>query len=312
MPIANRQTKLAKRIEDEQAVFRLYSLGVSTNRDEWVYDFDVPNLRDKALFFSDTYNEFVNMGKGSHDPIIKWSETLRDHFRQQRRIIYTEANRIQSVYRPFTMKHYFADTVMSDRLTRNHYEMFGQDLRRDNKVICFLGSGARRPFAGNRHYQTSFPGDVYRRYAVPPPLPLHARRRARQQHHRLGHPAHQRPLPRGVGARTSTASTRTASTPGRYSPTPTPCCTTRYTATTTPPTCSASSHACPCTTIRHLGADGRELLDLHIGFESIEPYPLSAWRSHPRQDEEGRSRGIPLQCPPGPAIPSQGGSRRAL
>ena len=36
---------------------------------------------------------------------------------------------------------------MNDRLTRNHYEMFGPDLKRDNNIICFLGVGARRPFA---------------------------------------------------------------------------------------------------------------------------------------------------------------------
>ena len=32
------------------------------------------------------------------------------------------------------------------QVTKNHYEMFGIDLNRDNHVICFLGSGARRPF----------------------------------------------------------------------------------------------------------------------------------------------------------------------
>ena len=39
MPVADRQTKLAKSVADEDAVFRLYSMGVVTNRDEWVYDF---------------------------------------------------------------------------------------------------------------------------------------------------------------------------------------------------------------------------------------------------------------------------------
>ena len=33
------------------------------------------------------------------------------------------------------MKHYFADTVMNDRLTGNHYEMFGGNLRQPNQVI---------------------------------------------------------------------------------------------------------------------------------------------------------------------------------
>ena len=145
--LANRETKLAKRVEDEQAVFGLYSLGVSTNRDDWVYDFDVRSLRDKALFFSDTYNEFLDNRNESYDPIIKWSRDLRNEFRRGRRIVYNEANLVQSLYRPFVTKGHFADFTMNDVLTKNHYEMFGPDLRQENKVICFLGSGARRPFA---------------------------------------------------------------------------------------------------------------------------------------------------------------------
>ena len=35
LPLANRETKLAKRVENERAVFGLYSLGVITARDEW-------------------------------------------------------------------------------------------------------------------------------------------------------------------------------------------------------------------------------------------------------------------------------------
>ncbi len=145
--LANRETKLAKRAEDEQAIFGLYSLGVSTNRDDWVYDFDARNLRAKALFFADTYNELLDTNDESYDPIIKWSRDLRNEFRRGRRIVYNEANLVQTLYRPFVEKGHFVDFTMNDVLTKNHYEMFGSDLRQDNKVICFLGSGGRRKFA---------------------------------------------------------------------------------------------------------------------------------------------------------------------
>ena len=46
--LADRQTKLAKTSSDEQAVFALYSMGVVTNRDEWVYDFDADSLGRKV------------------------------------------------------------------------------------------------------------------------------------------------------------------------------------------------------------------------------------------------------------------------
>ena len=57
MPLADRQTKLAKTPDDEQAVFGLYSVGVSTNRDEWVYDFSFEQLRAKIGLFINTYEE---------------------------------------------------------------------------------------------------------------------------------------------------------------------------------------------------------------------------------------------------------------
>ena len=147
LALLNQQTKFAKAVSEQQAVFGLYSLGVSTNRDEWVLDFDMRTLRDKSLFFADTYNEFLDAGNESFDPVIKWSRDLRNEFRRGRRIIYNDGNRIPSTYRPFTVKQYYADFVMNDVLTKNHYEMFGHDLQRNNSVLCFLAPGGRREFA---------------------------------------------------------------------------------------------------------------------------------------------------------------------
>ena len=57
LPLANRETKFA--CLRWQAGFKSpFSGSKSTNRDDWVYDFEVGNLRNKALFFADEdYNE---------------------------------------------------------------------------------------------------------------------------------------------------------------------------------------------------------------------------------------------------------------
>ena len=57
IPLADRQTKLAKSVEEERAVFGLYSLGVITARDEWVYDFDALCLGSKVRSFINEYEE---------------------------------------------------------------------------------------------------------------------------------------------------------------------------------------------------------------------------------------------------------------
>ena len=161
MPIADRQTKFAKSEGDGRAVFDLFSNGAKTNRDEWVYDFDVANLRGKALFFADVYNKLLDDGDESYDTAIKWSRDLRNEFQRGRRIVYSEANRIQSLYRPFVVKHHFADFTMNDVLTRNHYEIFGPDLRQPNKVVCFCVNGkAFYALAANRLSDFHFTGDT--------------------------------------------------------------------------------------------------------------------------------------------------------
>ena len=161
MPLADRQSKLAKAASSNQVVFDLFSNGAKTNRDEWVYDFDVPTLRDKALFFADTYNAAIDSGDESYDPVIKWSRDLRNEFQRGRRVVYSEANRIQSLYRPFILKHHFADFTMNDVLTKNHYELFGDDLRKPNQVINLCVNGkAFYALAANKLSDFHFTGDT--------------------------------------------------------------------------------------------------------------------------------------------------------
>ena len=138
--LANRETKYAKTATDQNAIFGLYAMGVATNRDAWVYDFSVSNLREKALFFADTYNDLLDKDAGPSNPEIKWSRDLRNEFRRGRRIVYNEANRIQTLFRPFVVKHHFADFTMNDVLTRNHYKISGSDLNQPNRIIAFCSN----------------------------------------------------------------------------------------------------------------------------------------------------------------------------
>ena len=129
LPLANRETKLAKRTEDEEAVFGLYSLGIATNRDEWVYDFDIDALAAKALYFSKVYREererfeqetpdrsalgnWVNRS-------IKWTAELETHLVKGDPIHFSEINVTRAMYRPFVVKHcYYAPIV-----THRRYQM---------------------------------------------------------------------------------------------------------------------------------------------------------------------------------------------
>ena len=146
LPLANRETKLAKRVEDEQAVFSLSANGVNTARDEWVFDFDGKDLIEKVTFFSKEYNDLLDKNDKSFPTAIKWSEATRYHFLRGTRIAIDDKKRVRLLYRPFLNKHYYSEVVMSDRLTGNHFQMFGSTLERPNTVICISGSASSKPF----------------------------------------------------------------------------------------------------------------------------------------------------------------------
>ena len=141
IPLADRRSKRDQRADDEQGMFKLTALGVNTARDEWVYDFDPHALRNKALFFADAYNDLLDKKGEPINTVIKWSEATRNHFIRGRRIVYNEEWLTRLIYRPFVIRHFFADVVMNDRLTSNHHEMFGTNLRQSNKVVNFCVNG---------------------------------------------------------------------------------------------------------------------------------------------------------------------------
>ena len=150
LPIASRETKVARSQAEESAVFGLSAPGVKSNRDEWVYDIDPRQLTSKISFFAGTYNALVASGHRQPDLTIKWSPTLANHLRASRSIDLSESTPVVSAYRPFVVKHYFPAPEMSDRLTASHFGIFGENLTSENRIICFQGvasSGAFRALA---------------------------------------------------------------------------------------------------------------------------------------------------------------------
>ena len=149
IPLANRKTKLAKTVEDERAVFGLHSVGISTNRDEWVYDFDRSTLAGKVKFFCETYE---NEGKryieekpnpssltGWVNKSIKWTSELETHLVRGNPLFFDLKNIGSILHRPFVHKYgYYAPLI-----THRRYQMpqvFPHGLKWDNKVICFPGN----------------------------------------------------------------------------------------------------------------------------------------------------------------------------
>lgn len=117
IPLANKQTKLSKKKQDENAVFKLFTLGVVTARDEWVYDDDENRLSEKVEHLITIYNKDVTKHKNktkdeirnSVDYSIKWTRAVKNDLSSGKRYKFDKSNIIDSIYRPFVKKKlYFA------------------------------------------------------------------------------------------------------------------------------------------------------------------------------------------------------------
>jgi len=120
----------------KKTLFRKAFMGVSTNRDEWVYDFNRQMLHNKVEFFIKVYSELLKNSDRRYPETIKWSRDLKTKFEKEILSNYNDANIIQAAYRPFTKQFFYADKVYIDRLTANHVELLGKEYLLPNKVIA--------------------------------------------------------------------------------------------------------------------------------------------------------------------------------
>ncbi|HEX4959819.1 MAG TPA: type ISP restriction/modification enzyme [Thermoanaerobaculia bacterium] len=148
LPIATKEAKTARNESKAKAIFRIFASGIKTNRDEWVYDFSGASLRMKADFLCQKFRERATKGgKAKFDSTIKWSRDLKlKAVRPNLEKITGDLTRT-SLWRPFVKKPYWADKTFSDILTDLHFGYFGDSLDRPNFVIAFLCVYSSNPLA---------------------------------------------------------------------------------------------------------------------------------------------------------------------
>jgi predicted helicase len=140
IPLANKETKAAKTAGKERAIFKLYSLGVSTNRDDWVTDFDQLTLKHKCRFLVDRYEEIRRL-KSGFEPDIKWSRNLKRRHDQGKTELFDETHISRLQYRPYTSCFYYDSRLFVDERGAAD-EMGGSQ----SQVIALSGPGSSKSF----------------------------------------------------------------------------------------------------------------------------------------------------------------------
>ncbi len=155
-------TKAAKAAKGEVAgtIFKDYRLGVSTNRDAWVYNLNPESLTENVQRTIRAYNlrvlEWqetagpsgitVDEFAAQHTRDIKWSRDLKAKLKRGRRAEFAASKLRTSLYRPFTKAHLFFDSVLTDRIAGFPQIFPTPETEQENRVICVPSTGARADF----------------------------------------------------------------------------------------------------------------------------------------------------------------------
>ena len=114
IPMIDKEVKNGR---SQQAIFKLFGGGMKTGRDEWAYDFDENNLRDKLEFFEQIY-ESCDISRDL-DMRIKWTSELKK-FRDRAISMDVHDDQFTEVlFRPFVAKFSCYNKILVQRLLQN-------------------------------------------------------------------------------------------------------------------------------------------------------------------------------------------------
>ncbi|MHC5733544.1 type ISP restriction/modification enzyme [Nostoc sp.] len=107
-------SKDVKAAQGEQAIFKLFSSGIKTQRDEWVYDFSKAELENRMKFFVDVYERKRRTSEELGFD-IKWDAELSRYLERGVSKNFDELSIVPSTYRPFIKKYLYFDKHFNGR-----------------------------------------------------------------------------------------------------------------------------------------------------------------------------------------------------
>lgn len=151
-------------------IFSMYSLGVSTNRDAWVYNFSlqktIENVKRSIDFYnqektrwanephSDSVEDFID----SDPQKISWTRGLRNNLKKGTEIYYSVENMRLSLYRPFCKQHLYYDSYLSESPGQQRIVFPSRPLK--NMVIATSGAKGLSTLVSDCTIDLHFVGDT--------------------------------------------------------------------------------------------------------------------------------------------------------
>ncbi|TAD99044.1 MAG: DNA methyltransferase [Bacteroidetes bacterium] len=140
IPLVSKDVKAGK---SQEAVFQLFSNGIKTKRDEWVYDLNPKKLEKKVKFLLEIYKQSQKLENPMDDLRIKWSRLLYKLALQKTKIKYDKSLITKVLYRPFFQTYYYQSKQLTDDFHRMLQMIHSEQ---DNIFISLSGIAHQKPF----------------------------------------------------------------------------------------------------------------------------------------------------------------------
>ena len=152
-PLGSEEAK-AGRADD--AIFGLYSQGVKTNRDVYIYNFTSEACAENARRMTQNYLAAISELKENpelsvdevarrHTENITWVGELTDNLRRRRTTRFDDNYIRKVMYRPFIATNCYADYTLIQR--KYQMDKIFPDSSSENRAICLPGKGGKGPFS---------------------------------------------------------------------------------------------------------------------------------------------------------------------
>ncbi|CCI05483.1 type ISP restriction/modification enzyme [Microcystis aeruginosa] len=141
LPLIDKDVKSGK---SEKALFKLFSSGLKTQRDEWVYDFSRDKLEAKMMFFVDVYQRTFKDENYQGRNQIKWDGDLTQYLSRKIFKKFDNESILISIYRPYTKQWLYFDKHFNG-MTYQWYGIYKNE-ELENRYIIIPGLASPKNF----------------------------------------------------------------------------------------------------------------------------------------------------------------------
>jgi predicted helicase len=125
-----------------RSIFSLFSRGVGTYRDEWVYAWDRPTLTSKLRLLIDSYENVRAAPDRMAGSSVKWDADLEKNLKRGTQLHFDPKKITSTAFRPFVRRDLYFDKILNGR-TYQIASIIGGS----NRIISFLGMASSNPLA---------------------------------------------------------------------------------------------------------------------------------------------------------------------